>query len=86
MGWRLGILHTTKVRYSGSARASYNEARMTPPAMPRQTVLASTVLTGAGVPIWSYRDYWGTTVSSFDIQEPGRGWPAPTRPRRRPRS
>jgi transglutaminase-like putative cysteine protease len=21
-------------------------------------------------PIWTYRDYWGTTVSSFDIQEP----------------
>jgi transglutaminase-like putative cysteine protease len=70
MGWRLGIVHTTKVSYSGSARASYNEARMTPPTMARQTVLATTVRTGAGVPIWPYRDYWGTAVSSFDIQEP----------------
>ena len=63
-------MHTTRVSYSGEARASYNEARMTPPAMARQTVLAATVRTGSGAPIWSYRDYWGTTVSSFDIQEP----------------
>jgi transglutaminase-like putative cysteine protease len=70
MSWRLGIVHTTNVSYGGSARASYNEARMTPPTMARQTVLATTVRTGAAVPIWSYRDYWGTTVSSFDIQEP----------------
>ena len=69
-GWRIGIVHTTRVSYSGEARASYNEARMTPPTMARQTALAATVRTGSGVPIWSYRDYWGTTVSSFDIQEP----------------
>jgi transglutaminase-like putative cysteine protease len=70
MGWRLGIVHTTRVAYSGAARASYNECRMTPPTMSRQTTLATSVRTGANVPIWSYRDYWGTTVSSFDIQEP----------------
>jgi transglutaminase-like putative cysteine protease len=69
-GWRLGIVHTTRVAYSGAARASYNECRMTPPTLPRQAVLATSVRTGANVPIWSYRDYWGTTVSSFDIQEP----------------
>jgi transglutaminase-like putative cysteine protease len=69
-GWRIGIVHTTRVSYSGEARASYNECRMTPPNMARQTVLATTVRTGSNAPIWSYRDYWGTTVSSFDIQEP----------------
>ncbi|MBV9794777.1 MAG: transglutaminase family protein [Actinobacteria bacterium] len=70
MSWRVGIVHTTRVAYSGAARASYNECRMTPPTLPRQIVLATSVRTGANVPIWSYRDYWGTTVSSFDIQEP----------------
>ena len=70
MSWRIGILHTTRVSYSGTARASYNEARMTPPTMPRQTALATSVRTGVNAPIWTYRDYWGTTVSSFDIQEP----------------
>ncbi|MGO9783261.1 MAG: transglutaminase family protein [Streptosporangiaceae bacterium] len=70
MSWRIGIVHTTRVSYSGTARASYNEARMTPPAMPRQMVLATRVQTGVNAPIWTYRDYWGTTVSCFDIQEP----------------
>src|SRR6201992_2492618 len=70
MSWRVGVVHTTKVTYSGAARASYNECRMTPPTMARQTALATSVRTGSNVPIWSYRDYWGTTVSSFDIQEP----------------
>jgi transglutaminase-like putative cysteine protease len=70
MGWRVGVVHTTKVTYRGTARASYNECRMTPPTMARQTTLATSVRTGSNVPIWSYRDYFGTTVSSFDIQEP----------------
>jgi transglutaminase-like putative cysteine protease len=70
MSWRVGVVHTTKVTYSGAARASYNECRMTPPTMTRQTALATSVRTGSNVPIWSYRDYFGTTVSSFDIQEP----------------
>src|SRR6201999_407815 len=70
VSWRVGIVHTTKVTYSGAARASYNECRMTPPTLGRQTALATSVRTGSNVPIWSYRDYWGTTVSSFDIQEP----------------
>ncbi|HEY2278952.1 MAG TPA: transglutaminase family protein [Streptosporangiaceae bacterium] len=70
MSWRVGVVHTTKVTYSGAARASYNECRMTPPTMARQTALTTSVRTGSSVPIWSYRDYFGTTVSSFDIQEP----------------
>ncbi|HEY0716724.1 MAG TPA: transglutaminase family protein [Streptosporangiaceae bacterium] len=70
MGWRVGVVHTTRVAYRGAARASYNECRMTPPTLTRQTALATSVRTGSNVPIWSYRDYWGTLVSSFDIQEP----------------
>jgi transglutaminase-like putative cysteine protease len=69
-GWRLKIVHQTQVRYEGSARASYNEVRMTPLTLPRQSALDTRVWTDIPVPIWAYRDYWGATVSSFDIQAP----------------
>jgi transglutaminase-like putative cysteine protease len=69
-GWRLRIAHRTHVSYDGSARASYNEVRMTPLGLPRQDVLQAEISTDVPVPIWSYRDYWGTVVRSFDIQAP----------------
>jgi transglutaminase-like putative cysteine protease len=70
VGWRLKITHRTHVRYEGGARASYNEARMSPPSLPRQTTLEARLTTDSHAPIYSYRDYWGTLVSSFDIQAP----------------
>jgi transglutaminase-like putative cysteine protease len=69
-GWRLRIVHRTHVRYEGSAHASYNEARMTPPALPRQSVLETCMSTDVPVPMYTYSDYWATLVSSFDIQAP----------------
>jgi transglutaminase-like putative cysteine protease len=69
-GWRLRIVHRTHVRYEGSAHASYNEARMTPPALPRQSVLETRMSTDVPVPMYTYSDYWATLVSSFDIQAP----------------
>ena len=69
-GWRLRIVHRTQVRYQGAVRASYNEARMTPRALPRQSVLNADVRADIPVAIWTYSDYWGTEVSSFDIQAP----------------
>ena len=68
VSWRLLITHRTHVSYQGSARASYNEARMTPVTLAGQTVLESSLWTDAQVPVWGYRDYWGTLVSAFDIQ------------------
>jgi transglutaminase-like putative cysteine protease len=70
VGWRLEIVHKTHVVYEGTARASYNEARMTPVTLPAQTALETRLWTGAGTTVSSYRDYWGTLVSSFDIQAP----------------
>lgn len=71
MGWRLEIVHKTCVVYEGTARASYNEARMTPVTLPTQTALETQLWTGAGTTVSSsYSDYWGTLVSSFDIQAP----------------
>lgn len=70
MGWRLRVTHTTEVGYTGPARASFNEVRMTPLTLPAQVTLESRVSAGAGVPVWNYRDYWGTFVSVFDIGDP----------------
>jgi transglutaminase-like putative cysteine protease len=70
MGWRLRVVHTTKVSYSAPVRASFNEVRMTPLTLPTQTTLESRVSAGAGVPVWTYCDYWGTYVSAFGITEP----------------
>jgi transglutaminase-like putative cysteine protease len=66
-GWRLEIHHATKVRYQGPVRASYNEARMTPLTLPGQNPLTTRISTEMPAPIWTYTDYWGTLVSSFDI-------------------
>ena len=70
MGWRLRVVHTTEVSYSGPVRTSFNEVRMTPLTIPAQVTLESRVTAGAGVPVWTYCDYWGTYVSVFDISEP----------------
>jgi len=70
MSWLLEIVHETRVHYQGSARASYNEARMTPLTLPTQAALQTRVTVGNGIPVWAYQDYWGTRVSSFDIQAP----------------
>jgi transglutaminase-like putative cysteine protease len=69
-GWRLKVVHQTRVRYDGLARASYNEARMTPPTRPSQSVLETSLSTNVATSIWAYTDYWGAIVSSFDIQAP----------------
>ncbi|ROO83736.1 transglutaminase-like putative cysteine protease [Actinocorallia herbida] len=68
MGWRLQITHTTRVSYDGDARASYNEVRMAPLTLPGQTVLGNRLTVEPHVPVWSYWDYWGSEVSSFDLQ------------------
>jgi transglutaminase-like putative cysteine protease len=69
VSWRLRIEHTTKVVYAGPVQTSFNEARMTPLTLPTQTTLESRVTAGAGVPVWTYIDYWGTFVSVFDLPE-----------------
>jgi transglutaminase-like putative cysteine protease len=70
VSWLLEIVHETRVRYQGSARASYNEARMTPLTLPTQAALQTRLSVGNGIGVWAYQDYWGTRVSSFDIQAP----------------
>jgi transglutaminase-like putative cysteine protease len=69
VSWRLRIEHTTRVTYTGPVLTSFNEARMTPLTLATQTTLESRVTAGAGVPVWTYVDYWGTFVSVFDLPE-----------------
>ena len=67
--WRLAIRHETALRYDGPVRASYNELRMTPLDTAAQTTLASRVEVSPQAPTWQYTDYWGTRVTSFDLQD-----------------
>jgi transglutaminase-like putative cysteine protease len=68
--WRLAIRHETALRYDGPVRASYNELRMTPLDSAAQTTLASRVEVSPQASTWQYTDYWGTRVTSFDLQDP----------------
>jgi transglutaminase-like putative cysteine protease len=66
----LSIRHVTGFLYDGLAVSSYNEARMTPPTTPRQHVLESSLHVHPHAVQSTYRDYFDTIVTSFDIQEP----------------
>jgi transglutaminase-like putative cysteine protease len=68
--WRLAIQHETVVDYDGTARASYNELRMTPLSTAGQTTLNHYVELHPRTTLWEYTDYWGTRVTCFDLQEP----------------
>jgi transglutaminase-like putative cysteine protease len=68
--WRLAIRHETALHYDGPVRASYNELRMTPLDTAAQTRLSSRVEINPQTPASQYTDYWGTRVTSFDLQDP----------------
>ena len=71
MSERLGlaIRHHTGFTYDGLAKASYNEARMTPRSLGTQRVQNSKITVRPSVPLSSHVDYFGTVVTAFDIQE-----------------
>ncbi|MGP3969162.1 transglutaminase family protein [Streptomyces sp. 6N223] len=69
-GRRLRIRHETRVEYAGAASSSHNELRMTPLTLPAQTTLDARIEIGPAAQSWSYWDYWGTRVTSFDLMEP----------------
>ncbi|SDO86405.1 Transglutaminase-like enzyme, putative cysteine protease [Klenkia soli] len=70
--WRLQVVHRTKFSYAGPVRSSYNEARMTPENTTRQTTLRSRVEVEPAATMHAYRDYWGSTVTAFDLHGPHR--------------
>ncbi len=69
MTWRVSIVHTTTHRYAGEVVSSYNEARITPPSLARQTCASARVEVEPDATLFQYRDYWGTVVHSFDLHQ-----------------
>jgi transglutaminase-like putative cysteine protease len=65
----LSIRHVTGFNYDGVADSSYNEARMTPPSSSRQRVIDSSIGIHPFAVQSTYRDYFGTIVTTFDLQE-----------------
>jgi len=70
MGWRLQISHRTGFTYAGPVASSYNEARMSPCTDSHQNVLDSRVTVRPYVRTFTYRDYWDTLVTVFDVHAP----------------
>jgi len=70
VSWRVRVVHTTEYTYDAPVSPSYNEARLTPRPDSGRTVIASRVEALPAARVSVYRDYWGNTVSSFDVQQP----------------
>jgi len=67
---RLSIDHQTGFRYATPVASSYNEARMIPVGTSSQTVWSSRVNIEPSPWSFSYTDYWGTSVTTFELHEP----------------
>jgi len=70
VSWRIAIRHRTGYKYAEPVRASYNEARLTPPSVDGQRTLQATLVVSPAVRPLHYVDYWGTVVDAFDIHVP----------------
>jgi transglutaminase-like putative cysteine protease len=70
MGWRIRVVHETGYSYSAPVHESYNEVRLTPRSDNRQNVIVSRVETTPPTRSYRYTDYWGTTVTAFDLHAP----------------
>lgn len=66
----LRIVHDTEFRYAGAAKASYNEVRLLPQSLPGQIVEHARVDVSPQPWLYSYRDYFGTSVTAFEIVDP----------------
>lgn len=70
MSVTMRLVHRTGYTYTGPATQSYNEARLTPLSSALQTVLHSRVDVTPTPWMEQWTDYWGTTVTSFELHEP----------------
>jgi transglutaminase-like putative cysteine protease len=70
MAWRMGVVHHTTYNYESEVRASFNELRMTPLTDEHQILIQHRTSISPTAPLFTYQDYWGTTVHSFDLQTP----------------
>jgi transglutaminase-like putative cysteine protease len=65
----LHIRHVTGFSYDGAADSSYNEVRMTPLTLDRQRVVSSSLEVTPYALQSTYRDYFGTVVTTFDLHD-----------------
>lgn len=70
MGRHLRIVHHTGYRYAGLVETSHNEARMTPRSTREQLVQATRLDISPVAWTHAFVDYWGTSVTAFEIAEP----------------
>lgn len=66
----LRIVHTTDFSYDGQATASYNLARLTPQTTPEQIVVHTRLEIHPTSWTYSYRDWFGTQVTAFELLDP----------------
>ncbi|MCL1869174.1 MAG: transglutaminase family protein [Promicromonosporaceae bacterium] len=66
----LQVVHTTRLDYAGPVTASYNEARMRPVDDRGQRVRSARVDVNPHTWTDEYTDYWGTTVTTFEVLRP----------------
>jgi transglutaminase-like putative cysteine protease len=67
MTMQFRVVHTTRISYDGGVAASYNLARMTPLTSTQQSVLHTRIDVSPTPWSTSYRDYWGTEVTAFEV-------------------
>lgn len=67
---QLKVVHTTGFTYAGGATVSFNEARLTPQTLAGQIVVHTRLDVHPTPWTWSYRDYWGTQVTAFEVLDP----------------
>lgn len=67
---QLRIVHTTGFSYDGGATASFNEARLTPQTVGGQIVVHTRLDVQPAPWTWTYRDYWGSQVTAFEVLDP----------------
>lgn len=67
---QLKVVHTTGFSYDAGATASFNEARLTPQTSASQLVIHTRLDVDPSPWTWTYRDYWGTQVTAFEVLDP----------------
>src|SRR6185436_1105007 len=68
----LRLIHRTTFAYAGTARDSFNEARLRPVDDALQTCRSFALRTTPSVPLRDYSDFYGNVVHYFDISTPHR--------------
>jgi len=68
--WLVAVEHVTRYHYRAPVLRSYNEARMTPATTSTQRPLTAAFETSPMARHVTYRDYFGTIVHAFEVDDP----------------